>query len=102
MAELGRKKKTKVYAVSTQSGQTIVTSWEECQKLVYRVRNAKFKSFYNFGEAEAWLLELGVDAGPNANGAFEHAKCFGYDPIQKQPSNKTHDTSLEATDTCLL
>lgn len=47
--------KMKFYAIKSPSGQKIVTSWAECERLTHGVKGCLFKSFASRAEAGAWL-----------------------------------------------
>ncbi len=53
--------KTKFYAIKSPSGQKIVTSWPECEKLSHGVRNCRFKSFASMEEANAWISGISAE-----------------------------------------
>eukprot|EP00587_Corethron_hystrix_P000244 CAMPEP_0113301386 /NCGR_PEP_ID=MMETSP0010_2-20120614/2639_1 /TAXON_ID=216773 ORGANISM="Corethron hystrix, Strain 308" /NCGR_SAMPLE_ID=MMETSP0010_2 /ASSEMBLY_ACC=CAM_ASM_000155 /LENGTH=374 /DNA_ID=CAMNT_0000155005 /DNA_START=78 /DNA_END=1202 /DNA_ORIENTATION=+ /assembly_acc=CAM_ASM_000155 len=65
--------KTKFYAVASgrNVGEmgTVVSSWSECQNLTKGFKNAKFKSFVTFQEAEKYLKEV---RQKNSTAATEH------------------------------
>ncbi len=47
--------KTKFYAIKSPSGQKIVTSWAECERLTHGVKGCLFKAFASRAEAESWI-----------------------------------------------
>ena len=47
--------KMKFYAIKSPSGQKIVNSWAECERLTHGVKGCLFKSFASRAEAESWI-----------------------------------------------
>ena len=45
----------KFYAIKSPSGQKIVNSWAECERLTHGVKGCLFKSFASRAEAESWI-----------------------------------------------
>ena len=47
--------KRKFYAIKSPEGSKIVTSWEDCEKLVLHSKGVKFKSFSTEQDAKNWI-----------------------------------------------